>query len=95
MEPRMQKTIPPKSAASVVPDRRSFLAFFSSLGLAPTLFPGVVWAKLEEQKPRTITKEMLRAAAAVAEVQFTEPQLDAMLAGVNENVAKYQTLRKG
>src|SRR3984893_15557622 len=93
-EPRMQQQMPPKPSASLLPDRRSFLAFFSGLGLAPTLFPGVLWAKLEEQKPRSITKEMLRAAAAVAGVQFTEAQLDAMLAGVNENLAKYQTLRK-
>ena len=90
----MQQGIPQKSAASVWPDRRSFLAFFYSLGLGPTLFPAVLWAKLEDQKPRTVTKEMLRAAAAVAGVQFAEPQLDAMLAGVNDNLAKYQTLRK-
>ena len=31
-------------------DRRSFLAYFSSLGLSSTLFPGVLWAKLEETK---------------------------------------------
>ena len=90
----MQQQTPSKSAASVLSDRRSFLAYFSSLGLAPTLFPGVLWAKLEEQKPRTITKEMLRTAAAVAGVQFTDPEFDAMLAGANENLAKYQTLRK-
>jgi Asp-tRNA(Asn)/Glu-tRNA(Gln) amidotransferase A subunit family amidase len=90
----MPQEMPPKSAASFLPDRRSFLTYFSSLGLAPTLFPGVLWAKLEDQKLRTITKEMLRAAAAVAGVQFTEPQFDAMLSGVNDNLAKYQTLRK-
>jgi hypothetical protein len=27
-------------------DRRSFLAYFSSLGLTSTLFPGVLWGKL-------------------------------------------------
>ncbi|HYK78150.1 MAG TPA: amidase, partial [Micropepsaceae bacterium] len=80
--------------ANRLPDRRNFLAYFSSLGLAPTLFPGVLWAKLEQQKSPTITKEMLRTAAAVAGVPFTEPQLDAMLAGVNENLAKYRALNK-
>jgi Asp-tRNA(Asn)/Glu-tRNA(Gln) amidotransferase A subunit family amidase len=90
----MQQQMPSQSTTSVLPDRRSFLGYFSSLGLAPTLFPGVLWAKLEEQKPRAITKEMLRTAAAVAGVQFTDPEFDAMLAGVNENLAKYQTLRK-
>ena len=90
----MHQRIPPTPAANDLPDRRSFLGYFASLGLAPTLFPGVLWAKLEEQKPRTISKEILRAAATVAGVQFTEPQFDAMLGGVNENLAKYQTLRK-
>jgi len=31
-------------------DRRSFLAYFSSLGLASTLFPGVLWGKLTEAR---------------------------------------------
>ena len=30
-------------------DRRSFLAYFSGLGLSSTLFPGVLWAKLAAQ----------------------------------------------
>ena len=33
-----------------IQDRRSFLAYFSSLGLSSTLFPGVLWAKIEEKK---------------------------------------------
>ena len=31
-------------------DRRSFLGYFSSLGLSSTLFPGVLWAKIEATK---------------------------------------------
>ncbi|HUK74078.1 MAG TPA: amidase [Candidatus Bathyarchaeia archaeon] len=93
-------------------DRRSFLAYFSSLGLTSTLFPGVLWAKLEEKKAAslparssvqiqikespdvTITKDMLRDAAAVAGLEFTDQQLDKMLAGVNKNLARYRELRK-
>jgi Asp-tRNA(Asn)/Glu-tRNA(Gln) amidotransferase A subunit family amidase len=75
-------------------DRRSFLAYFSSLGLSSTLLPGVLWAKVEEQKPERISKEMLRAAASVAGVQFTEPQFDRMLKEVNENLSKYEEIRK-
>src|SRR4030088_1218647 len=75
-------------------DRRSFLAYFSSLGLTSTLLPGVLWAKVEEQKPARISKEMLRAAAAVAGAQFTEQQFDRMLKGVNENLGKYDEIRK-
>jgi Asp-tRNA(Asn)/Glu-tRNA(Gln) amidotransferase A subunit family amidase len=92
-------------------DRRSFLAYFSSLGLTRTLFPGVLWAKLEEKKTGnrpfgsnsaqiknadnvTITKEMLHNAAAVAGLEFTDQQLDRILAGVNKNLAHYRELRK-
>ncbi len=75
-------------------DRRSFLAYFSNVGLASTLLPGVLWAKSEEQKSAAVTKEMLREAAAVAGLSFTEQQLDAMLAGVNQNVSRYEAVRK-
>src|ERR1700687_3525005 len=75
-------------------DRRSFLAYFSSLGLTSTLLPGVLWAKVEEQKPARMSKEMLRAAASVAGVQFTEQQFDRMLQGVNDNLGKYDEIGK-
>jgi Asp-tRNA(Asn)/Glu-tRNA(Gln) amidotransferase A subunit family amidase len=94
-----------------IQDRRSFLAYFSSLGLSSTLFPGVLWAKIEEKKVASrshsdrasqieqasdvvITKEMLRDAAAVAGLEFTDQQLDKMLAGMNKNLARYRELRK-
>jgi Asp-tRNA(Asn)/Glu-tRNA(Gln) amidotransferase A subunit family amidase len=78
----------------MMPDRRSFLAYFSGVGLSSTLFPGVLWAKLEEQKAATITKEMLWEAAAVAGLIFTDQQLDHMLAGVNKNISLYEAVRK-
>jgi len=78
----------------MMPDRRSFLAYFSGVGLSSTLFPGVLWGKLEEQKAATITKEMLREAAAVAGLTFTEQQLDRMLEGVNKNLSLYEAVRK-
>ena len=85
-------------------DRRSFLAYFSSLGLTSTLFPGVLWARLSEGKPPDarlsetappqLTKDMLREAAAVAGLEFTDEQLDKMLKGVTENTVKLRDLRK-
>lgn len=76
------------------PDRRSFLQYFSGLGLGATLFPGVLWGKLEEQKPAQVTKEMLREAAASAGLTFTDPQLDGMLEGLNKNISHWDELRK-
>jgi Asp-tRNA(Asn)/Glu-tRNA(Gln) amidotransferase A subunit family amidase len=75
-------------------DRRSFVACFSSLGLASTLLPGVLWARVDAEKAAVITKEMLREASTVAGVSFTDQQLDAMLADVNKNLAKYGDLRR-
>ena len=75
-------------------DRRSFVACFSGLGLTSTLLPGALWAKVDSEMPVVLTKEMLRDACAVAGVSFTDQQLDAMLDGVNKNLANYAELRK-
>jgi len=85
--------------AHTTPDRRSFLAFFSGLGLSSTLFPGVLWAKLETHSsadpPRPpITKSMLREAATVAGTSFSDQQLDRMLNGVNKLLPVYNDLRQ-
>jgi len=73
--------------------RRSFLAYFAGLGLTSTLFPGVLWAQAEKQPDQKITLEMLREAAAIAGVDFTDQQLQAMLNGVNENVVNARKMR--
>jgi Asp-tRNA(Asn)/Glu-tRNA(Gln) amidotransferase A subunit family amidase len=75
-------------------NRRSFLEYFAGLGLASTLFPGLLWAQLKGQKEPRISREMLRTAAQVAGLSFTEPELEAMLKGVNQNLLRYGELRK-
>ena len=75
-------------------NRRAFMAYFSSVGLTSTLFPGVLWGKLQEQKTPAITKEMLRSSAAVAGLDFSDSQLDQMLDGVNHNLPRYEAVRK-
>jgi Asp-tRNA(Asn)/Glu-tRNA(Gln) amidotransferase A subunit family amidase len=85
-------------------DRRSFLAYFSSLGITSTLFPGVLWGKLTEARlsegktseaaAPQLTKDMLRDAATVAGLEFTDDQLDKMLKGVAANTVKLRDLRK-
>jgi hypothetical protein len=37
----------PILALNVTTDRRSFLPYFSSLGLTSTLFPGVLWGQID------------------------------------------------
>lgn len=75
-------------------DRRRFMAYFSSLGLSSTLFPGVLWGKLSEQRAAAITRDMLRNAAAVAGLEFSDRQLEVMLEGVNQNLSRYEALRR-
>ena len=51
-------------------DRRSFMAYFSALGLGATAFPGLLWAQAQEQG--SVTKEMLAGAEAVTGLEFTD-----------------------
>jgi Asp-tRNA(Asn)/Glu-tRNA(Gln) amidotransferase A subunit family amidase len=77
-----------------VSDRRAFLACLSGLGLGSALFPNVLWARIEAEKPARITREMLRSAAAVAGQTFTDQQLDQMLEIVNQHLAEYDVLHQ-
>ncbi len=74
-------------------DRSAFLSYFANVGLGSTLLPGVLWGKLKAEPASVVTLEMLRDAAAVAGVSFSEQQFERMLKGVNENLAKYNAIR--
>ncbi len=71
--------------------RREFLAYFSGLGLASTLFPGALWAKTQGEG--TATLEGIREAAKLAGLDFTESEQEAMLEGVNKNLSRYREIR--
>ncbi len=74
--------------------RRQFIEYFAFLGLSSSLLPGVLWAKLQEQKTQKITAEMLREAEEISGLHFTDAQRDMMLKGVNENRDMYKQLRE-
>src|ERR1051325_7100653 len=75
-------------------DRRSFLECFARLGLSSTLYPGVLWAQIQQTDAPRITKEILRHAAAVAGMTFTEREFDTMLDAVNLNIGRLEQIRK-
>ena len=52
--------------------RRRFVAYFASAGLAPTLLPGVLWARVQEEPAGPITSAMLTDALAVAGLTFSD-----------------------
>jgi Asp-tRNA(Asn)/Glu-tRNA(Gln) amidotransferase A subunit family amidase len=74
--------------------RRQFITYFSSVGLASTLLPGVLWAKLQEEQTPRVTSAMLKDALAVAGLEFSDEQRAQMLAGVNQNLERYAELRQ-
>jgi len=73
-----------------IADRRAFLSFFGG----SALLPAALWAQVQEKKPGRITRDMLRDAAGVAGLSFTDRELDAMLEGVNQSLAQYEMLHK-
>jgi Asp-tRNA(Asn)/Glu-tRNA(Gln) amidotransferase A subunit family amidase len=73
--------------------RRRFLAYFSGLGLSSTLLPGILWAKIEQEKNKKITKEMLADAERLAGLEFTEPERDLMIQGLNRQLQNYEKIR--
>ena len=62
-------------------DRRKFLAVCSTLGLTSTLLPGVLWGMADEKNK--ITREMIDAAAAVADIRIGDEYKDMLLEGLN------------
>ena len=74
--------------------RRQFLQYFASVGLSSSLLPGVLWAKLHQQKAQKITREMLRDAEEIAGLHFTDTEREMMLSGVNQNRDIYKELRQ-
>ncbi len=74
--------------------RRQFLQYFASMGLSSSLLPGILWAKLHEQKAQKVTREMLRDAEEISGLHFTDAQREMMLEGVNQNRDMYKELRQ-
>jgi Asp-tRNA(Asn)/Glu-tRNA(Gln) amidotransferase A subunit family amidase len=75
-------------------DRRYFMKTCSGMGLAGTLFPGVLWAQAEAQAAKTITKEMIDNAAAIADVPISEEHKEMMLESLSDQAKGYEEIYK-
>src|SRR3954470_16915565 len=73
-------------------DRRRFMAACTGMGLSSTLFPGVLWAQAQANGARKITKEMIEAAAAVADVPISDEYKQMMLDNLNEQAKGYDAI---
>ena len=84
-------------------DRRAFLRFCALAGFAPAVGEGL-WNRLEAETPTTrpggpqpapaqITGEMVKAAAALVGIEYTEAERELMLGFLDSNVEDYNALR--
>lgn len=76
----------------VAPDRRAFLAHFSSIGLGASLLPGVLWAKVAAGAE--ITKETIASAEEIAGVAFTDDERTLMLRNLTSQKQSIEALHK-
>ncbi|HWG36083.1 MAG TPA: amidase [Terriglobales bacterium] len=79
---------------TVASDRRSFLTACSTLGLAGTLLPGLLWGKMVEMKAVEVTPELVDQMAAVAGLTVTADERDAMVRTFNGQMRSLDELRK-
>jgi Asp-tRNA(Asn)/Glu-tRNA(Gln) amidotransferase A subunit family amidase len=73
-------------------DRRRFMQTCTGMGLGSTLFPGVLWAQAQAKGAAKITKEMIEAAAAVADVTISDEYKQMMLDNLNEQSKGYEAI---
>jgi Asp-tRNA(Asn)/Glu-tRNA(Gln) amidotransferase A subunit family amidase len=71
-------------------DRRRFVEACAGMGLASTLLPGVLWA--QAKGATKITKEMIDAAAVVADVAISDEYKQMMLETLNEQAKGYNAI---
>ena len=74
--------------------RRNFLAYFSGAGLTTTLFPGVLWARIQESGAEQLDIGMMREAAALAGLEFTDEEYGLMVDEVKKNFDHYREMRQ-
>jgi len=74
--------------------RRTFMKTCSAMGLAGTLFPGVLWAQAQAEGAKKITKEMIDNAAAIADVPIPDEVKEMLLDDLNEQAKGYDEIYK-
>lgn len=73
-------------------DRRSFMTYFSSIGLGATALPTMLWEQQQQGGP--ITVDTLVDAETMIGLEFTAEERELMVAGLNSNLRRYQALRE-
>lgn len=63
--------------------RRRFLTACSGLGLAGTLFPGVLWAGMQRGRGGRVTPTMVREASALAGLDWSDEEQQGLVGALN------------
>ena len=74
-------------------DRRAFVAYFASAGLTSTLLPGTLWAQIKPGS-RTITVAMVREAARLAGLDWTDAECQDLTASLSSLAANVDRIDK-
>ncbi|HVQ40661.1 MAG TPA: amidase [Vicinamibacterales bacterium] len=80
--------------APIADTRRRFMAHFAGLGLGSTLVPGVVWARMQDQGTQRVTAAMVKDALRLQGVDLPDADVQAMVAGANQSLTRYEDVRK-
>src|SRR5262249_40231012 len=75
-------------------DRRDFMRTCSGMGLAGSLFPVVLWAQVEAQGAKKITREMIDNAATIADVAIADESREMKLEELNDRAKGYEEIYK-
>jgi Asp-tRNA(Asn)/Glu-tRNA(Gln) amidotransferase A subunit family amidase len=79
---------------SVATARRRFMKHFAGAGLGATLAPGILWARIQDTGAQRVTLAMVTDALALAGVDATEAERQAMVNGANQALSRYEAVRK-
>ena len=74
--------------------RRRFLAYFSGVGLSSTLLPGALWVEFQDRQDPRVTVDMVKAAARLAGLDFTDEEHQMVVRGVNQNLSRFESIRE-
>jgi hypothetical protein len=70
------------------------MAHFAGIGLGSTLVPGVVWARMQDQGTQRVTAAMVKEALKLQGVEVPDADVQAMVAGANQSLTRYEEVRK-
>lgn len=73
--------------------RRRFFVTCAGLGLSGTLLPGVLWAEVNAQGTASVDVAMIRSAAKLAGLEFSDAEYEGMVQPVNQSLARMRAIR--